>query len=172
MSFQSVNPLSSSRVKRLVQAIAVFGFAASAIAGCGTQQVSSPSASPLSVATNDVPTIGQQNGLSLIACDDDSAPIVLDRPEIDGHVFVVEACGGTTKALMIEDFILDGSDLTSDGLVSGPDAAVILAGSCLVAGETVTCPVTIADENGDSQGNGSSLTISKMDQGFVWDLAN
>ena len=140
------------------------------IVACGTQQVASPASSPLSEASNQTPTIGAQNPLSLVSCDDDSMPVVLDRPQMDGHVFILEACGGATKSLLIEDFILDGTDRSSDGLMSGPDDNAVFAGPCMPTVTEIMCPVNVVAENGDS--NASTLTISKMDEGYVWSLAN
>lgn len=154
---------------------AVMCLATLTVSACGTASVSSSNAgtnaSPAVASSTDTPRVGKQNVLSLVTCDDDTYPVVIDMAKISEHMFVFEACGSTDKALMIEDFLIDGGDYVSDGLISGPDEAVTLKSPCVAVKEQATCAISITGENEDESTDGV-LVISQVDERFAWSIAN
>lgn len=161
------------RISRFMPQITISAlvFGVLALTSCGTSPVASTSASPLVVASSDTPTIGKQNVSSLITCDDDSFPVVLDTPKLADHVFVIEACGSAGKAILIEDYTVQDGSLVSDGLISGPDAQVVFGAPCVATPDAINCQVTVVNETSDEQTE-SVLSITAMDQGFAWSLSN
>lgn len=139
--------------------------------GCGTQSVSATPTPVVKLATSDVPTVGKQNGQSLIDCDNGTYPVVIDRQEMADHLFVLQSCNGIDGAIEIEAFLLEGTELVSDGLISGPDALVTYTGPCVSTETEIACPVKVADESGKNTSD-SRLVIAAQDEGFSWSLAD